>query len=50
MDDCGKADVRTIGYLQLNMAGTSYDQILLTTHSTIKDSVMFIKMDIIMFH
>ena len=25
---CGKADVRTIGYLQPNMAGTSNDQIL----------------------
>ena len=27
---CGKADVRTIGYLQHNMAGTSNDKILLT--------------------
>ena len=25
---CGKADVRTIGYLQPNTAGTSNDQIL----------------------
>ena len=25
---CGKADVRTIGYLQPKMAGTSNDQIL----------------------
>ena len=43
-DHCGKEDVHTIGYLQPNMAGTSNDQILWKTHSTIKDIVVFIKM------
>ena len=37
---CGKADVRTIGYLQQNMAGTSNDKILLTWFSAWKQKYM----------
>ena len=37
---CGKADVRTIGYLQQNMAGTSNDKIFYTWFSAWKQKYM----------